>query len=196
MLSRLRLLFLSLFLVFFSSQLIAQKDTTLVRSTGQGVADTIKFYDEGDLYAPNRAAMLSLALPGLGQFYSKKYWKLPLLFGGAVIWGYYLSWNNKNYIQYRNALFWEIDGDGRTLNPFKGLSKVDLERRVDFYGRNRDALIIVGILIYIVQIVDAHVDAHLSKFVIDENLSLDLKPELQYFGGTSGNIGVTLAFKF
>lgn len=146
---------------------------------------------------PNIAALYSAVLPGLGQVYNKKYWKLPLVYGGFVFFGYLLNYNHEVYKETRAALFAIDDGDNRTQPkpPYDQLSKDVLERGNDFYRRNRDFVIILTAVWYALNIVDAHVDAHLNEFTISDDLSLNIRPSSQpvYF---TRNYGVTLTLNF
>jgi len=151
-------------------------------------------------HSPRRAAFLSAALPGLGQVYNEKYWKLPILYAGVATVVYFVDWNNDNYQTFRTALFAEVDGNPNTVSQFSGLLNVEqLRLRVNVFRRQRDLTIIVGGLVYLLNIVDALVDAHLKEFDVNENLSLRWGPSRQplpgAFGGfSSQGIGLTLTF--
>ncbi len=145
---------------------------------------------------PNTAALYSAALPGLGQAYNNKYWKIPIFYGGAVVIGYYISYNNKLYKQYRDGLIALIDGDDRTV-PFD--PKLDIktyQRAVDYWRRNRDLLVIGAMLVYVLNIVDAHVDAHLELFTVDDDISLNLEPSFDQTAMHTNLIGLSLKLRF
>ena len=145
---------------------------------------------------PNTAALYSAALPGLGQAYNKKYWKIPILYGGAVVVGYYINYNHQLYRQYRDGLYAMIDGDDRT-EPFNpNLSEDDYRRATDYWRRNRDLLILAGIIVYVFNIVDAHVDAHLELFTIEEDISLNLEPSFDQTAMQSNLYGLSLKLRF
>jgi hypothetical protein len=143
---------------------------------------------------PNTAALLSAALPGLGQFYNKKYWKLPILYGGGVVIAYYLNYNNRLYLQYRNSLIALKDGDDRTQPHDPRWDESDLERATDYWRRNRDLLIIAAILVYGINIVDAHVDAHLDAFTISDSISLKIEPSIDQMAMNRNLYGVSFKF--
>jgi len=192
-----RLLFLALILLFFQSlesqaQQKVSRDSLLILQPGM---DTTAFKNEidtvmintGDADRPAKTALYAAILPGLGQIYNKKYWKLPILYGGAATMGYYIDYNNKKYQQYRNAFlekrslpeeFWT---DPLAIN----VSEDNLQRGIDFYRRNRDLLMILLGGIYFLQIVDAHVDAHLMDFNISEDLTFRIQPAFQPDGYTA-----------
>lgn len=127
---------------------------------------------------PMKATFYAAILPGLGQIYNKKYWKLPVLYGAFGTIGYYLWYNNRKYQQYRSALLekrsypeslWE---SVHAIN----ISEDNLQRGADYYRRNRDLLMIIMAGVYFLQIVDAHVDAHLMEFDISEDLGMRVEP--------------------
>ncbi|MCC5932288.1 MAG: hypothetical protein JJU28_23790 [Cyclobacteriaceae bacterium] len=158
--------------------------------------DTL-YIETEDRYRPIRAAFYSAALPGLGQVYNEKYWKIPLLYGGVVVIGYFIKFNHNIYIESRDGLVALRDGDDRTNNigkPIERFDATDLERRMSFFRRNRDYLIVVSILVYALNIVDAHVDAHLRDFRISDDLSFNLKPSLLQTVPGDVSAGITLTF--
>lgn len=127
---------------------------------------------------PNLAALYSAALPGLGQAYNDMYWKIPIIYGGLAVTTYFVRYNNVQYLEYRRLLFAEIDGDITTENE-SPLSEEALQRNTDNWRRNRDYMIIVTGFVYLLNIVDAHVDAHFRDFDVSENLSLSIEPSVE-----------------
>ena len=121
---------------------------------------------------PKRAALFSAVVPGLGQAYNNKYWKIPLIYGGFFALGYYIDWNNDNYNFYRNALFEQLNNNTNST----GFSESQLRSITDEFRRNRDILIILTGVLYGLNIIDAHVDAHLKEFDINEDLALSVQP--------------------
>ncbi|MGF1638162.1 MAG: DUF5683 domain-containing protein [Cyclobacteriaceae bacterium] len=173
-----------------------ESDTVIVSESGirAGSRDTLTI-EINDRYRPVRAAFYSVALPGLGQIYNERYWKVPILYGGAVVIGYYIKYNHNLYIESRDGLVAERDGDSRTNNigkPIQRFDATDLERRMSFYRRNRDYLIMITILVYGLNIVDAHVDAHLRDFKISEDLTLNFKPAIMNTHAGTLAAGMTL----
>lgn len=126
--------------------------------------------------APAKATFLSALVPGLGQVYNKKYWKVPLIYGAMGFSLYNYSFNNTNYHRYRNAYKDLLAG-----RPLTGdLANFDADRLIraqKFHQRNRDLSMLLTVGIYMLQMLDANVDAHLMQFNVNENLSL--KPDLQ-----------------
>ena len=138
---------------------------------------------------PKRALWLALVLPGAGQIYNRKYWKLPIFCGGFVGCAYALRWNNMMYRDYSQAYLDIMDNDPTTesYNKFLHLGstitsenadkwKDVFRKRKDRYRRWRDMSVFVMIGIYGLSVVDAYVDASLSQFDISPNLSLRVSP--------------------
>ena len=141
---------------------------------------------------PNTAALYSAALPGLGQAYNKKYWKIPIIYAGGLVLGYFINYNHRLYVQYRNGLIALIDGDERTQPFDPRLDKGDYERAIDYWRRNRDLVIIGAIFVYILNIVDAHVDAHLELFRIEEDIGLNVSPSIRTTAMNTNIVGLSL----
>ena len=146
-------------------------------------------------YNPKKASRLSAVLPGLGQVYNKQYWKVPVIYGGYAVIGHYIKFNNQMYIDFKNALILETDNDELTLNPFPNFNRTSLERNMDFWRRNRDMLIIFTGAYYLLNILDAHIFAHLNEFDNDNNLDLSIKPSLEKINNTN-LIGISLYLNF
>lgn len=143
---------------------------------------------------PKRALWLAVVLPGAGQIYNRKYWKLPIFYGGFVGCAYAMRWNNQMYTDYAQA-YVDIVDTNESTNSFEqivpGLKINDsnkerwtqiLKGRKDRYRRWRDLSFFCMIGVYGLSIVDAYVDASLSQFDISDDLSLQLEPG---FVGTS-----------
>ena len=145
---------------------------------------------------PTTAALYSAALPGLGQAYNKKYWKIPILYGGGLVLGYFINYNHVQYKQYRDGLIAILDQDERT-EPFEDrLGQDDYQRAVDYWRRNRDLLMIGVVVLYVFAIVDAHVDAHLDLFTVDDDISLNLEPSFDQTSMQTNLYGVSLILRF
>ena len=138
---------------------------------------------------PQRALWLALVLPGAGQIYNRKYWKLPIFYGGFMGCIYALSWNNMMYKDYSQAYLDIMDSDPTTdsYNKFLHLGvqinssnedrfKQIFKNRKDKYRRWRDMSIFVMIGVYALSVIDAYVDAELSEFDISKDLSLEVRP--------------------
>ena len=145
---------------------------------------------------PATAALYSAALPGLGQAYNKKYWKIPILYGGGLVIGYFINYNHQLFRQYRDGLIALIDQDPRT-EPFdERLGIDDYQRAVDYWRRNRDLLMIGALILYVANIVDAHVDAHLDLFTVEDDISLNLEPSFDQTAMHTNLYGLSLKLRF
>ena len=140
---------------------------------------------------PKRAMWLALVLPGAGQIYNRKYWKLPIVYGGFVGCAYALRWNNQMYRDYSQAYLDLMDNDPNTqsYNQFLHLgAKIDdsnkaryqklFKSRKDTYRRWRDLSVFCLIGVYALSVIDAYVDASLSEFDISKDLSLRVEPTI------------------
>lgn len=138
---------------------------------------------------PQRALWLALVIPGGGQIYNRKYWKLPIFYGGMVGCIYAMRWNNQMYHDYAQAYLDIMDDDPNTqsYNQFMHLGREItsenkqryqelFRKRKDRYRRWRDLSMFVMIGVYAVSVIDAYVDASLSDFDISKDLSLHLEP--------------------
>ena len=134
------------------------------------------------VHSVKKATLLSTFLPGAGQVYNKKAWKVPIIYAGFAGMAYLIKFNNDNYRKYNDALIARNDGDSTTVDTeFKDkYSDENLATLQDYYRSNRDLSIIVTSLIYVLNIIDAHVDAHLYTFNVNDNLSIKVEPEFQF----------------
>lgn len=165
-------------------------DTLKAKST-----DTLKVKSKRDwaTWRPEakRALWLALVLPGAGQIYNRKYWKLPIVYGGFVGCAYALRWNNMMYKDYAQAYMDLMDDDPNTqsYNQFLYLgSKIDdsnreyyqrlFKNRKDRYRKWRDMSVFAMVGVYLLSVVDAYVDASLSEFDISKDLSLKVSPSV------------------
>ena len=144
---------------------------------------------------PNKAAWYSAALPGLGQAYNKKYWKIPVIWAGIGGFAYFIDWNNDQYQFYRKNLIYEVEGNPNFENTTP-LEADNLKSGRDQYRRSRDMLIIFGVIFYMLNIVDAHVDAHLIEFDVNQSLSVQLDPAVQFNPNGSQSTGLSLKINF
>lgn len=149
--------------------------------------------------SPKRALWLALVLPGAGQIYNRKYWKLPIIYGGFVGCIYAMRWNNQMYHDYSQAYLDIMDDDPTTqsYNMFlhlgtqitnENLSRYQdiFRKRKDRYRRWRDLSFFCMIGVYALSVVDAYVDASLSEFDISNDLSMRVAPTVMDTGGAMG----------
>jgi hypothetical protein len=148
---------------------------------------------EKPIHSPKKAALYSTILPGLGQIYNRKYWKLPIVYGGFATLGYFIKWNNKEYISAKNAYRDLTDKDPETQSYMKlkeivyynldnpndvANLKTGLTSSQDYYRRNRDLLIIITFAFYGLNIIDASVDGHFFNFDISDDLTMKVRPAI------------------
>ena len=149
--------------------------------------------EEEEVHSPKKAAIYSAVLPGLGQAYNRKYWKIPLVYGGFAAFGYFIGFNNKNYLVSKNA-YSDLSDDDPSTDSYMQLEQIiyynlnnpsevenlkrGLLRRQDYYRRNRDLLVILTIGFYGLNIIDASVDAHFFNWDISDDLALQWQPTL------------------
>ena len=125
--------------------------------------------------SPNKASLLSIACPGLGQIYNKKYWKTPIILGciGGAIYGY--NFYNKKFNDFKDAYIIRTDNNNSTIDDYLNYSEANLITLQDYYRNQKDLTIILGVIFYLLNIADAYVDAHLFEYNINENLTLNFE---------------------
>ncbi len=162
-----------LILVFFLMLppfVMAQQENTV-----QDAQDIVEI-DVPHAPSPGRAAMLSATLPGAGQLYNKRYWKVPIIYAGFGTLAYFIDFNNSNYRKWREAWIARVDGNPNTVDDFPIYSDAELERAMNFYRRNLEITYVLTAALYLLNILDASVDAHLMTFDVGEDLTMGLHP--------------------
>ncbi len=155
--------------------------------------DSTKKSIDIDPLTPAKAAFYSAILPGLGQAYNKKYWKIPLVYGAIGTSMYFYLDSNKRYNQYRDAYKRRLEG--YTDDKFSYLDKSRLIAGQKFYQRNRDLSALFIVAFYALNIIDANVDAALIQFNVNETLSV--KPTIYPNDVTfKTNVGLTVNYRF
>jgi hypothetical protein len=132
-------------------------------------------------HSPKKAAILSAVLPGLGQIYNHKYWKVPVIYAAGVGLGYFFAFEQQQYTYYNNAYQQRTSGNAAAVDP--ALAAFDNYRLLsdkDYYNHYRDLAVIGMSVLYVLNVLDAAVDAHLWHFKeqISDNLSIHLRPAL------------------
>ncbi len=144
---------------------------------------------------PKKAAIMSACLPGLGQAYNKKYWKIPIIYAGLGGLGYGIYFNHKYYKKYSTALRYRYDDDVSTIDPYTTFTDDNLVTLKRTYQRWRDLCIIGSAALYTLNVIDAVVDAHLSSFDVSDDLSIHFRPGMQYgFNSMQPTFGIGLQF--
>lgn len=144
-------------------------------------------------FDPRKALLYSAILPGSGQFYNKKYWKVPLVYGGFATGIYLITFYQDRYLTYKGELY-GILNDG-TIPP-SGYTEDQLRTIVDKSKRERDFFTILTGFWYILQMVDAHVDAHLKEFDLNPQLQVRVEPMMESNPLFGRSTGLSLKFKF
>ncbi|ORL45285.1 DUF5683 domain-containing protein [Zunongwangia atlantica] len=189
-----------LLLLLLTFQLTAQEDSLSVQNPTviRNPEDAKDLEEEQDYkpynaLAPAKAAFYSAILPGLGQIYNGRIWKVPLVYAGIGIPVYFYIDNDRQYNRYRDAYKQRLAG---REDEFAGrISDQGLRSAQELYQRNKEISILVAIGFYALNIIDANVDAHLQQFNVSEDLSLKPNYNLDKFTGKS-NYGFSLNFKF
>lgn len=145
-------------------------------------------------FDPRKALLYAAIFPGSGQFYNKKYWKVPLVYGGFAAGIYLVSVFQDSYLQYKNELY-GILSDGSITSP-SGYTEAQLRRLTNVFKRERDFYSIVTVFWYLLQMVDAHVDAHLKEFDVNPQLQVRLEPIIENNPMTGQSAGIALKIKF
>ena len=173
------------------------------------IGDAAVKYSTNEVSSVKRATTLAMICPGAGQVYNKSYWRLPIVLGGLATTIYCIDWNNRGYQRFKKAYRLRADYDQNPENypngsqdEFQGrYSGTFLKNLRDSYRRNRDLCIILTAGLYVLQIIDAHVDAHLRDFDISDDLSLNVMPMFDYaysptLGRSTPTIGMSLGINF
>ena len=194
-------LYILLFILFWTVASFSQTENDSIKTEipKEVVIDTV-VRKPFDPLTPSKAAFYSAVLPGLGQAYNKKYWKIPIVYAALGTSLYFYFDNNKEYNRYRDAFKSRLAGyeTDEFYGPISGSPRVSLEgleRAQKTLRRNKELSLLITFGIYALNILDANVDAHLLQYNIDEDLTL--KPHFQYNEMENNtDLGLTLNFKF
>ena len=172
---------------------------------GAAVASYMGFLVDGVMNYPSdlshiqKATTLSLVCPGAGQIYNGSYWKVPIVVAGMASMIYVIDWNQRGYDRFKTAYDLATDGDDNTVGEFPNTSEESLRSIKNAYRRNRDLAIIGTVAVYLVQVADAHIDAHMQAYDISDNLSMKIQPQITQTAGPDGlvnNVGFNMSFNF
>jgi hypothetical protein len=179
-------------------QITASNDSTKQTPTKDKSTDTIV-----RKHNPTKATIYSMIVPGLGQAYNKKYWKIPVVYAGFGVLYYFIRSNDKEYKLWRaayNHALTNSDSLELPVNDYErlyGYNTDILKSQKNYYRRNRDLSYILASVWYLLNIVDATVDAQMFTWDIDDNLSMKIEPTLTepLFGNKTGT-GLKLTLRF
>ena len=194
---------ISLVLLFSCAMLLSRAqefegiDSAFVNYSG---SDTILFQTIVD-NDPNKAALYSAVLPGLGQIYNGQAWKVPIIYGAGIIFAHFINYNHEMYNQFRTAQIAILDNKDYTVNPFEAVREgaftdKNIARNTEFFHRNRDFMIILAVGFYLVNIAEAHIAAHLKEFDVNDALSVSLRPSFKSSPLISRTAGLSLVVSF
>ena len=188
-----------LFLLFTTAIFSQEADTLTVKQEGiLIIKDTLQPEVKYNPLAPQRAAFYSAVVPGLGQAYNKKYWKIPIIYAGMAAGVYFYLQNDQDYDRFRDAYKRRLAGF--TDDEFYGDGSDPLisnQRLIDAQKtaqKNKDVSIIVSVAFYLLNIIDANVDSHFRQFNVSDDLSL--KPKLNFNPvNAQSNYGLSFTYR-
>jgi hypothetical protein len=186
------------YITFFSANLFEQNDSTNVKikaikgkiKTTQGIYNPL---------SPSKAAFYSAIFPGMGQAYNKKYWKTPIVWAALAIPTYYYQLNNSDYKRYRRAYKLRKNGLPDEFTDDFGNTSVSietLETAQKQLKQNRDMSLLTGVILYVLQIVEASVNAHLIQFNTDDNISFKPAVLMDPIRIEAPTVGLTIKYSF
>ncbi|MEH6763440.1 MAG: DUF5683 domain-containing protein [Aequorivita antarctica] len=194
--------FLNIFFLIFATSLFAQTSDSLIVKKEERIIvvnDSILPKEEYNPLAPAKAAFYSAVVPGLGQVYNKKYWKIPIIYAGMAAGVYFYKQQDDDYDRFRNAYKRRLAG--YTDDEFYGngtealISDDRLINAQKSAQKNKSISIIVTVAFYLLNVVDANVDAHLRQYEVSEDLSLQPNFDYNQFN-TKPQYGMSLTYRF
>ncbi|MCG2419829.1 DUF5683 domain-containing protein [Aequorivita sp. F47161] len=188
--------FLNILLFLFATSLFAQTSDTLTVKKEEKVIvvnDSILPKNEYQPLAPAKAAFYSAVLPGLGQAYNKKYWKIPIIYAGMAAGIYFYKQQDDDYNRFRDAYKRRLAG--YTDDEFQGISDDRLINAQKSAQKNKGLSVIVTVAFYLLNVVDANVDAHLKQYEVSEDLSLQPNFNFNEFNAKP-QYGMSLTYRF
>jgi len=161
--------------------------------------------DSLNIHSPKSATIKSTIIPGWGQVYNKKYWKVPIVYGALTSLGYWVYFNSDKYSSFRSAYQIRTDGDPGTIDIYDILDTISTEPKFsetqilklrDDYRRDLDMSVLLVIAVYVLNIADACVDAHMFDFDVSDDLSLNIRPYYIHRNSIYSSSGIALSFNF
>ena len=187
--------FLNIFFLIFATALFAQTtDSLKVKKEERAmvVNDSILPKEEYNPLAPAKAAFYSAVVPGLGQVYNKKYWKIPIIYAGMAAGVYFYKQQDDEYDRFRDAYKRRLAGYDD--DEFQGISDDRLINAQKSAQKNKSISIIVTVAFYLLNVVDANVDAHLRQYEVSEDLSLQPNFDYNQFNAQP-QYGISLTYR-
>ena len=199
-----KLLFLVLLMCFLTQgqafSQVVEANSTRQDTTKKAIKKTPAIKDSARIAIeamPRRAALNSAMLPGLGQIYNKRWWKVPLVYGGFIGIGLVFEFNQRYYQVFLKEAQFRQENPGKTQNPlYAPYTTEGIISIKDSYRRNRDLSVLAGLGFYAINIIDAYVDAKFFRFDISDELSVKVSPTLNqapiHASSTSQVLGLKL----
>ena len=177
--------------LFLSLKIFGQDSLQVQESIEDSISTEKSAFKE---HSVKKAALLSTAFPGLGQVYNKKYWKLPIVYGAIGVGVYFIVSQSKEMKVYNNALTGYYNNTLTDPNLI-ALGEAGLKANRDYYRRNLEISAIVTSALYVLNIIDAIVDAHLFTFDVSDDLTMTISPNI-LTTNNSQTVGLSLSLKF
>jgi hypothetical protein len=183
----LKYFFICCFSILMLQSRAQQKDTLAKKTISVKFKKVTKdifslFKDSTKLQPPQKATLRSLIIPGWGQARNRKWWKVPLVYGGFVGLGLVYNFNNQYYKEFLNESQFRKSSanpdDAFLYSQYEGISAAQIYSAKDYYRRNRDLTLYGSFVFYGVQMIDAYIDARLATFDVSDDLSLKMKPSI------------------
>ena len=173
----------------------AQENDSLRKETRKDSLESKRAVKHAIYGNARKATIMSAVVPGLGQAYNRKFWKVPVIYAALGGLGYWGVTNQIQYKYYSTNLRALYDEDESTTNatPYDGTQLISQK---NYYKKYRDIAIMCGALVYLINIIDANVDAHLKTFDVSDDLSLQFKPYSNFDYNNKLQTGLTLKLKF
>jgi hypothetical protein len=159
------------------------------------VADTTSVKPVAKTHSPRKAVFMSAFVPGLGQVYNKKYWKVPIIYGAGGAFAYYLGYYQDKYSKFRTALATGKEGETYKIDG-REYEYGSLKTGQDFYRRYRDLNALGITAIYFLNIVDAMIDAHFFYYDVSDNLTMHIQPAVFNNPGATSSVGLQINLLF
>ena len=196
-----KLFFTTCLIILFHNIPFAQqkKDSVIIKNFDSTSKKSILALDTTvKKHNPKIATFRSAVLPGWGQIYNKKYWKLPIVYGALGVTAGIFFYNLKTYKQLKQAVIYRSDNDPANdilvVEEYRNLSTASLRSARSIYRQNIDYSVLAFIILWGLNVVDATVDAHLKEFDVSDDISFKIKPGYNTIGNTTG-LSLVFAFK-
>jgi len=156
--------------------------------------DKVKAFFQDEYHSPTKALVYSAIIPGWGQAYNRKYWKIPIVYVGFGAVGYFVKTNHDQYKLYKE--YYQIMKDNPEAQPveFKTISQIRID--IDSFRRTRDLSFVGMFLWYGLNLIDANIDGHFFNYDVDEDLTLSLDPWVGGFGNINQSVGVSFNMRW